>query len=76
MNISINYITKWQIKGNENYKWTTCKKLVNTKTNREIKKTIFGNSKEAGYYINGKFVKCSELVDMLEKIKVKEYCPF
>ena len=69
MRISINYLAKWQIKGNENYKWTTCKKLVNTKTNREIIKTKFGNGKEVGYYIDGNFVKCIYLKNKLEKIK-------
>lgn len=69
MNISINYIAKWELKDNENYKWTSCKKLVNTKTNREIIKTTFGNGKEPGYYIEGKFIKCNELKNRLVKIK-------
>lgn len=76
MRISINYLAKWQIKGNENYKWTTCKKLVNTKTNREIIKTTFGNGKDAGYYIDGVFIKCIDLKSQLVKISQEENLPF
>jgi len=76
MQISIIYVAKWQIKNNEKYKWTTCKKLVNTSTGREIIKTTFGNSKEPGYYIDGVFIKCKDLRLMLELIPKKTKCPF
>jgi hypothetical protein len=74
MRINITYIAKWYIKDNPHYKWTICKKLVNTKTNKEILKTTFGNGKESGYYIDGVFVKCCDLKDKLELIQknVKE----
>ena len=36
--ISVTYDLKWQIKDNEKYKWTSCKKLFNTQTGRQIKK--------------------------------------
>jgi hypothetical protein len=76
MTISIKYTAKWQLKSNPKYKWTTCKKLVNTNTGKEILKTTNGNGKEAGYYIDGRFVKCVNLVNEVELIPVKEYCPF
>lgn len=76
MIISINYISKWQIKNATHYKWTTCKKLVNTRTGKEIMKTKFGNSNKVGYYINGSFVKCEDLKNMIELIPKDNYCPF
>lgn len=69
MNISINYVAKWELKNNPKYKWTTCKKLVNTAIGKEIIKTTFGNGKDIGYYIDSKFVKCTELKNQLIKIK-------
>ena len=76
MRISINYIAKWQLKSNPKYKWTTCKKMVNTNTGKEILKTTFGNGKEAGYYIDGRFIKCIDLKNQIELIPKIEYCPF
>ena len=73
MNISVTYIAKWQIIGNSNYKWTECKKLINCKTGREIKRTIKGL--QAGYWIGNTFVKLSELKSKIELIK-EEKCPF
>jgi hypothetical protein len=76
MRISINYIAKWQLKSNPKYKWTTCKKMVNTNTGKEILKTTFGNGKEVGYYIDGRFIKCIDLKNQIELIPKIEYCPF
>lgn len=76
MKISIIYDAKWRLKTNHKYVWTSCKKMVNTNTSREIKKTLFGNGKDAGYYVDGRFIKCNYLRDELELIPKKEYCPF
>jgi hypothetical protein len=74
MLISKNYDLKWQIKFAPNYKFSTCKKLFNTKTRREIKKIVNGGS--IGYCINGKFYSLTFLKNKIEKIVQKEYCPF
>jgi hypothetical protein len=66
----LNYIAKWQLKSNQKYKWTTCKKLVNTNTCREIKKTRNGNCKDVGYYIDGRFIKCCDLKNEIELIPI------
>lgn len=76
MRIQVTYTAKWQIKWNENYKFTTCKKLINCKTGKEVAKTIFGNSKDFGYYIDGKFIKYSELKKLIELIPKVIDCPF
>ena len=51
--ISVTHDLKWQIKGNEKYKWTSCKKLFNTQTGRQIKKTM--NCRSVGYWIGKQF---------------------
>ncbi len=55
MNVLCSYKTKWRHKVYHYYVWTECKKLINLKTNKEIKKTIKGG--KAGYYINRNFVR-------------------
>ena len=47
------------------YKWTTCKKCINSKTGKQIKKTVIGYT--SGYYIKGKFYS----IDKLRKHLVK-----
>lgn len=66
MKINITYVAKWRLKKHHNYVWTECKKLVNTYTGREIKKTL--NGLTAGYWINRKFVKLSDMASMVELI--------
>ena len=61
MIITVNYIAKWQLKDKPHYKWTSCRKLINCRTNREIKKTI--KSGIAGYWIGRDFIKLTELTD-------------
>lgn len=73
MRIQVTYIAKWQIKDKPWYKWTTCKKLINCRTGREVQKTIKGS--RAGYYIDRVFVKLSDLRSVVEVIKNKD-CPF
>lgn len=71
--ISINYALKWQIKGNEKYKWSTCGKLFNTHRGRMKKKVVNGGS--VGYWIGGKFFTLANLRSQLELIP-KQDCPF
>lgn len=71
--ISIKYKAKWRIKERPNYKWTECGKLINTNTNRVIKKTLKGLT--PGYWIGKKFYPLNKMKDMLEKI-VYEKLPF
>lgn len=70
--ISINYQLKWRI-SNTDYCITSCLKVVNVKTNRVKIKTI--NNGVVGYWIGRKFVKLSDINNMVELIK-KEKCPF
>lgn len=71
--ISTTYVLKWQLKDNENYKFTDEGICINTKTGNLIKKIINGRSK--GYCINGKFRSINTLRKNLEKIP-KINCPF
>lgn len=71
--ISINYDLKWQIRNNEKYRWSTCKKLFNVKTGRQIKKTL--NCRSVGYWIDRKFITLSKLKNELEIIP-KQKTPF
>lgn len=71
MNIQVTYKAKWMLKDNPKYVWTECKKLINTKTGFEIKKTIKGN--QAGYYIDRRFTPLKSLE--VELIK-ENNCPF
>ena len=72
--ISVTYDLKWQIKGNEKYKWTSCKKLFNTQTGRQIKKTM--NCRSVGYWIEKQFITLDNLRANLELIPKKELTPF
>jgi hypothetical protein len=74
MNVSISYKAKWRLKDKPNYVWTSCKKLVNTNTGREIKRTIKGL--KAGYWIGDNFIELDELRGRLELIPKKEFLPF
>lgn len=71
--ISISYTLKWQLKFAPEYKWTTCKKLFNARTGREIKKTICGGS--VGYWVNRDFFTLKELSKQVELIP-KQKTPF
>lgn len=66
MQISITYILKWRLKEYPNYVWTDCKKLINLNTGREIKKTL--NGLTAGYWINRKFIKLTDMSSIVELI--------
>jgi len=64
--ISVSYTLKWQVKFAPEYKWTSCKRLFNAKTGREIKKTICGGS--IGYWIRREFFTLKELSKKVELI--------
>lgn len=70
---TITYKFIWQLDSAENYKFTKCKKLFNTKTMREIKKTVNGYS--VGYWISKKFYTLENLRNCLVKIEKINY-PF
>lgn len=74
MNILVSYSVKWQIKDKPHYKWTSCKKLINTRTNNEIKKTLKGSI--PGYWIGKEFVKLVDLKNRIELIPKAEKLPF
>ena len=73
MTIQVTYTAKWQIINAPWYKWTTCKKLINTRSGREVKKTMKGS--KAGDYIDRKFVPLSDLKARVEIIK-SQLLPF
>ena len=74
MRINVSYIVKWQLKDKPQYKWTEYKRLFNTNTNREIKKTLKGMV--AGYWIGKDFITLDKLKEKVELIVIKPYCPF
>lgn len=79
MLLHVEFIGKWRLVNHHHYIWTTCKKLVNSKTNKMVKKTTNGKGVKPGYYINRKFIKCEDLKQYLELIPEEseiEYCPF
>ena len=63
----------WQLKDNEKYQFTRCKKCFNIKTGRLIKMTTNGGS--IGYWIDKNFIVLNEIRNILVKIK-KEKTPF
>ena len=73
MNVLCSYKSKWRHKVYHYYVWTECKKLINLKTSKQIKKSIKGG--KAGYYINRDFVSLDELKTQIQLIP-KEFCPF
>ena len=73
MQISVTYTAKWQLKTNKKYKWTTCKKLINTNTGKEIKKTLHGM--QAGYWVDRRFIKLTDLKSQVELIPVHDKSP-
>ena len=68
--ISINYTLKYHINFADEYKFTTSKICINSKTGRIIKK-VFNNGC-IGYSIRGKFYSLKYLRNHIEKIKVQE----
>ena len=64
---------KWKLDFNSDYQWTNSGKLYNTKTMREIKKTVNGYS--VGYWIGKRFWTLPNLRKHLVKIE-NEFCIF
>ena len=71
--ISINYTIVFELKNYPEYKFTKCKKCINSKTSRVIKQVY--NNGCLGYNIRGKFKSLTTLRKELVKIK-KEKLPF
>ena len=71
--ISITYTLKYELDFAPNYKFTTCKKCINCKTGREIRKVYQKGS--IGYCIAGRFYSLKYLRPHLIKIK-QSICPF
>lgn len=70
MNIQVTYTAKWRLKSNSKYVWTNCKKLINTNTGREIKKTLKGLT--PGYWIGKKFISLEKMkldIEIIKKVK-------
>lgn len=74
MKINVTYTAKWQLKIAHRYKWTECKKLINTHTGREVKKTLHGLT--PGYWIGKQFIKLADLAKYVELIPPPVACPF
>ena len=72
--ISINYTLVFELKNYPEYKFTKCKKCINSKTSRIIKQVY--NNGCIGYNIRGKFKSLHSLRNQLIKIKQKEQLPF
>jgi len=71
--VSITYRYNYELDFASEYKFTTCKKCVNAKTNKQIKQVIVGGS--IGYNIRGKFYSLTKLKNHLIKPK-KAVLPF
>lgn len=71
--ISITYSLKYEVSFAPHYKFTSCKKCINCKTGREIRKVYQKGS--IGYCIAGRFYSLKFLRLHLVKIE-NEYCPF
>lgn len=68
---SLIYISKWKIKGFEDYAFTTDKRLFNYRTNRFSKKRVKKYS--IGYTLNGTFYTLENLKFLTSLIKRKSF---
>ena len=71
--ISILYTYTYKLNFTDNYVFTNCKKCINIRTKKELKKTY--KSGCIGYNINRKFYSLTELRKHLVKIQTIDY-PF
>ncbi len=71
--VSVSYTYEYVLDFAPEYKFTTCKKCVNAKTNRQIKKVLVGGC--LGYWINRKFYTLNKLRKHLVK-EEKQKTPF
>tara|TARA_R110001632_G_scaffold137804_1_gene253402 strand:+ start:1359 stop:1625 length:267 start_codon:yes stop_codon:yes gene_type:complete len=63
------FIPKWEIKGHEDYYFTSLKELYNSKTNRIVKQVVKGGY-STGYVIDGKFKTLKKLNPLISKIEL------
>ncbi len=68
--IDVKYKVYWQIKGNEIYKVTKCKKIINSKKGTILNQRIKGGT--IGWWISNTFVKRKDINQHLEPITKKE----
>jgi len=71
--VSISYALKWRVINAPDYCITSCRKVVNVRTGRVLKRCYCGGS--IGYWIGRRFVRLVDLNKEVELIK-KEKCPF
>jgi hypothetical protein len=68
--LSRSYTLKWQFKGAPHYCVSKCKKIINTRTNKAVKRCLNGGS--IGYWIEGKWVSERKLKYLIETIQEGE----
>lgn len=73
VSITTTYKDKWEFKDNPHYIITECKKVINLKRGKIVKKTIKDGSK--GWWIAKEFVKESQVNDKVRLI-LKTKLPF
>ncbi len=74
ISLSAGYDVVWQLKTKPHIKISRCRKVINTHTNRVLKRTLKGSS--IGYWISSKeFILEENINSMVEKIP-KNTCPF
>lgn len=71
--ITTSYNLKWQFKNYPHYKITDDRKVLNTKTNRFLKRSV--NCCSVGYWFGKKFIPLSKINQEVELIKTIKY-PF
>lgn len=75
ISISTSYQLVWQFKDKPYIKVSRCKKVINTRTNKTLKRTLNGSS--IGYWITSKeFILEKDINLLVEKIPQKTICPF
>ena len=60
------YVLKWQMKFDNNYKITECKKIINTKTKKIVNEII--NNYTVGYWFGKKFIPKDKMNKYIETI--------
>jgi hypothetical protein len=74
MKVKVVFNVYWQVKNNEQFKVTKCRKVINCKTQKLLKQTINGGS--LGYNINGNFYNIKTFKNFIEPIPKDIYLPF
>ncbi len=71
---SVTYKSKYRLKSNPNYVFSTCGLCFNLRSGKLVKQITKGYT--IGYLIDSKFKSLLVLKKELEIIPKKEYCPF